>query len=127
MALLKLFQIKDIKLFQNLDNTIYGTFKMGKEEIKKALELDCNIIDTATGYNNAKFIKECIDETNIKPIIITKFNQTDFDNDIKISVKKYLEELNYEPDIILMHTPLKSFKENCEGFRKLKELFSEKI
>lgn len=111
------------ELFKNC-SVIYGTHKM-TDGIKYGLEY--GFIDTATGYNNASLIKKYIDETKKVPIIITKFNQNDFDTGIEKAVENHLSELHYAPDVVMMHTPLRTNEENVEAFQKLKKLFPNKI
>jgi diketogulonate reductase-like aldo/keto reductase len=85
--------------------------------------LHYGIIDTATGYLNTDRIKEAMDQEQIRPLIITKFNKSDFANGIEEVAKEHMEQLGCIPNYVLMHTPLNNYNENLFAFKKLKELF----
>ena len=103
---------------------VYGTHKM-TSGIKHGVYYGC--IDTATGYSNEDRLRKLIGKTEVAPCIITKFNQKDFDDGIVEVAKRHIDALGFEPDIILIHSTLRSHRENVNAFRILKYLFPNKL
>ncbi|XWV25059.1 hypothetical protein QJ856_gp0718 [Tupanvirus deep ocean] len=103
---------------------IYGTHKM-----TSGLDygLGYGIIDTATGYNNATQIRDAINRTTMYPTIVSKFNPSDFENDIETVMTNHVMDLGKYPDIVLLHSPFKTNDENLRAVLKLKKLFSDKL
>ena len=99
---------------------IYGTHRM-TNGLQYGLKY--GIIDTATGYNNAKLIKQTIHETDICPLIMTKFNPNDFEKSIENATIDHVAELGHIPSIVLLHSPFKTNEENLNAMCKLKVLF----
>ena len=108
------------------NNIIYGTYKVSLDSIKLALSSGFKILDTATGYNNVHIINQAIKETNITPIIMTKYNPNDFFN-IQTSIMKHNTDLGKIPDIILLHSPFRSPKENVTAFNVLRKYYPQQI
>lgn len=106
---------------------IFGTFKLTSISISAALKNNLTILDTATGYNNAKEINHAMKLTNIKPTILTKFNPTDFETGIESVAHQHNEDLGIEPEMVLLHSPMISNEENIVAFKKLRELYPTKI
>jgi diketogulonate reductase-like aldo/keto reductase len=107
-------------------NLIFGTHKVSKTAITTALKLGYKVIDTATGYQNAKDIDEAVKATGTHPMILTKFNPNDF-KDIELAIKNHREELHCDFDMVFLHSPLETDDDNVKAFRQLKQLLPEKI
>lgn len=107
---------------------VYATHKMTYENIVRGAQ--CGAIDTATGYNNADLIRRAInDDPRIKtrPTLITKFNPGDFARGIERVAKEYMNELRVKPDIVLIHSTLPTHQDNIMAYKKLQEIFRDKI
>lgn len=102
---------------------IFGTFKLNSTHIASALRNGYLMLDTATGYGNAKEINEAIKSTGITPMILIKFSPDDFKNGIEEAAKKHNEDLGKIPEVVLLHSPMATFEENVDAYRKLREVY----
>ena len=120
-----------------LDENIYipqlglGTWELLGEDcvngVRKALETDYRLIDTADGYGNHKQVGQGIRESGIdrKEIFLTtKVRTTDLnDQPLKNDVNRFLEELDLDYiDLLLIHWPNKDIPldETLEAMHDLK-------
>lgn len=110
-----------------LPHIIYGTHKRSSDQIAMALSSGYDLLDTATGYNNENDIKQAIIKSGISPLILTKFNPTDFKKGIKEVSHMHNNALGVEPDLILLHTPLASNEENLKAYQSLCQVYEQKL
>jgi diketogulonate reductase-like aldo/keto reductase len=111
----------------NNHKIIFGTHTLTSAHISSALKAGYRVLDTATGYKNATEINKAIHETGIHPVILTKYNPSDFKKDFREVVLQHHEELGREPDIVLLHSPLSDYKSNVNAFKLLKEVYPGKL
>lgn len=101
---------------------IYGTHKMSVESITNAINCGYTAIDTATGYNNGPFIKTAIENSKSVPIIVTKFNTNDF-KDFDTVVAEHINTIEYNPHVVLLHTPFPTSAENIDAMKRMNQCF----
>jgi len=96
---------------------------MDKNSLLFCKEFGYNSFDTATGYNNARILREVIKPSDL---IITKFNPGYFDN-IEMVAQQHVVDLGKLPDIVLIHSPLNTSDLNISAFKSLKSIFPKQL
>jgi len=103
---------------------ICGTYKVNQESLNEAIKQGYFAFDTANAYKNAKILRNIIDD---KMFIITKFAPEDFDKDISVVIENHTEELGRQPNVVLIHSPLKTDNANIKAFTNLRKHFPSQL
>lgn len=117
----------------NLGNIGFGVYKITDENkmyiaLKTALDTGYNLIDTATYYNNEKFIGNFLKEYkyNSNLIITSKIWPTEMSYDDTLrSFERSYKLLNGKLDILLLHWPHP--EKFLDAYRALERLYNEKV
>lgn len=104
---------------------IFGTHKLPKEAVQYALKCGINMLDTATGYNNADMIGGILQENNHQTYITTKFNSNDFEKNIEFVASEHIKSLsqNHKLHSALLHSKLITNEDNVIALLQLRKLF----